>query len=645
MNVLSEKSPGNVLAALGALGVVTYGLALSAAQPVQFNVVSYRTVPFQQAQYWPSLIFVVLVFATIIALCGWTARTSTAKGRWLLAASLLWPLLLSAPFACYAFSHKVPPFALSLLMILAAGWAAYRVATRASARPAYPWAHPLAVGSLVLLIAVLTIVHTRTQINFFEHFMLGHADFGHFTEELKNALAGRGLRSDSFENTRLGWHFVPLLYVLVPGYALWSSPAYLMVCSALFVHVVALPVYYLARRLSGSAAIGFMWAAAWLLLPSQSRLVYSNTYGFQWIYVAMPLLAVMIASGVTGRWRTCLVMVALVLLCKETAAAATFGWGLYVTLFTPRRKMGIAIAVGSVVYFILCTKVIIPHFAVAERYERLNLFGELGTTSGDLLSAVFTQPEVFFGRLLRREALYFLLMLIVPMALLPLRGWRIALAALPTLALVLLLQNTDWLSIKFWHQCTVLPFLFFAGIALMQASRGLQPARVSDDSSRGLQPARMSHDSSRGRSAPSRNAINYGIAAAVLVCAALGHYFYGFSPISKAYEVYATTTWLHEPDPRLETVRRLRTDIPVDCTILTTERLAAHFTDYQRLYTGYRIRPADFVIIDRSDRWDTSGMPHRISQFARDPDYSLYGEFGSIVVFARRPDAPPATLE
>ena len=47
--------------------------------------------------------------------------------------------------------------------------------------------------------------------------MLGHADFGHFTKELKNALAGRGLRSDSFENTRLGWHFVPLMYVFVPA--------------------------------------------------------------------------------------------------------------------------------------------------------------------------------------------------------------------------------------------------------------------------------------------------------------------------------------------------------------------------------------------------------------------------------------------
>ena len=153
------------------------------------------------------------------------------------------------------------------------------------------WAHGAAITSILLFVAILTWVHTRIQINFYEHFMLGHAYFGHFTEELKNAWAGRGLRCDSFENTRLGWHFVPLLYVLVPGYAIWSSPYYLMVLGALLVHVAAIPAYFLARRLSGSVMVGWLFAAAWLLLPSNSRLIYSNTYGFQWIYIAIPLLA------------------------------------------------------------------------------------------------------------------------------------------------------------------------------------------------------------------------------------------------------------------------------------------------------------------------------------------------------------------
>jgi len=475
-------------------------------------------------------------------------------------------------------------------------------------RPKTAWVYAV----IALLIVVLTILHTRLQINFFDHFMLGHADFGHFTEELKNALAGRGLRSDSFPNTRLGWHFVPLLYVLVPGYALWPSPVYLMAVGALVVHLPALPIVAAAVRRSGSALVGLLFGLAWLLLPSTSRLIYSNTYGFQWIYIAMPLIAVMIAAGLAGKWRLSVAMAIVVLLCKETAAAATLGWGLYMLLFTPRRKSGAALAVGSIVYALICIYLIIPHFAASGVYERTSLFGELGANLPALIGSIFTRPGDVLARLVRPEAIYFLLLLLVPMALLPLRGWRVLVAAAPTLVLILLLDNPDWLSIKFWHHATVLPFVFFAAIASLPVKRAGQST------------------SGGGRRACSR-----GIAWALVFAAGWSHYFFGFSPLAKPYEVYAESAALHQQDPRLATVHRLRATFPRTDTILATERLAAHFTDYKRVYTGSRIMPADVVIIDRADHWDTTDLPNRAADYAADPDYDLYGEFGSIVVFVR----------
>ncbi len=615
--------------ALGVLGVASCGVALLVARRVQFSVVSYSTELFSHSLYLPSLAFGLLVMIAIVAIAGRAAQSTRPGERLMRGAALLWPLLLSAPLALYSLSDEIPPFALSWLVVLGGGWAVFRASNRLPCWQRWRWAHLAAVVSIALLVVLLTLAHTRIQLNFFNHFMLGHADFGHFTEELKNALAGRGLRCDSFENTRLGWHFVPLLYLLVPGYAIWPSPVYLMACSALFVHLVAFPAYYLAHRLSGSVAVGWFWALAWLLLPSQSRLVYSNTYGFQWIYFAMPLLGIMIAAGVTGRWRTCLVMVVVILLCKETAAVATFGWGLYVMLFTPRRRTGLMILLVSAAYFILCTKILIPHFAAVDHYQRLDLFGQLGATIGGLLLSPFRDPGMFFGRLFRPQVLYFLVMLLVPLGFLPLRGWRIATAALPTLLPLLLLENEDWLSIKFWHQCTVLPILFFAGLASMHT------VDLSGRAAAGISTWLA------GQKRPSKAAMNRSVALAALVCAALGHYFYGYSPISKAYEPYAAAAFLHQPDPRLETVSRLRESIPLGKTILATERLAAHFTDYRRLYTGGRMRPADFVMIDQSDTWDTSGLPRKVSQFASDSDYRLYGSFGSIVVFQRNPEAPP----
>ena len=130
------------------------------------------------------------------------------------------------------------------------------------------------------------------------------------------------------------------------------------------------------------------------------------------------------------------------------------------------------------------------------------------------------------------------------------------------------------------------------------------------------------------------------MAFSVLICAAMGHYLFGYSPLAKSYETYHASAFLAAADPRMDVVRHLRESTPKDRTILATERLAAHFTDYRRLYTGRANRLADFVIIDRSDRWDTSGLPQEAAGFARDVHYRRYGEYGSIIVFERRSDAP-----
>jgi len=550
-----------------------------------------------------------------------------------LGASFLWPLIFTIPSAYFLFVNDPPPFALTWVVTIGAGWVALRAGACLRPVPLSRSAHPAALLSIALLILVATILHTRIQINFFEHFMLGHSDIGHFTEELKNCLAGRGLRSDSFENTRLGWHFTPLLYFLAPGYALWPSPVYLMVCGPLLLHLPAIPIYFLARRLSGSFGIGWLFAIAWLEHPSLGRMVYSNTYGFAWVYMSIPLLTFLLTAFFTERRRTSIVLLLLVWFCEETTTAVTLGLGVCLALFTPRRKTGLLIVGGSIVYFLLCVQVFIPYFSATGRYDRLDLFGDLGKSVLDLALSAFAKPEAFFGRLFRSQGLYFIVTLIVPMALLPLRGWRVALATLPTLALVLLLQNSEWLSIKFWHQATILPVFFVACI--------VGATKTSPANSQRTRTMRFLC----GNSNASRADLCRGFAAAAILRGCFGHYFYGFSPVSRSYAAYANDPFLQAPDTRRPVIQRLRSEIPRERTILATERVAAHFTDYRRLYTGRRVKPADYVVIDRSDRWDTSRLPGRWTEFQSDPDYRLYAEFESIIVFERRPEAPPAPAD
>ena len=136
-----------------------------------------------------------------------------------------------------------------------------------------------------------------------------------------------------------------------------------------------------------------------------------------------------------------------------------------------------------------------------------------------------------------------------------------------------------------------------------------------------------------------------GYGCAVLLCCGWGHYLLGFSPIAKSYELYAADPRLQETDPAFETVEAWRTEIPKRATILATERLAAHFTDYRRIYTGGRPMPADYVLINPRDTWDTSGLPQRVETYRNDPSYRVFAESNGLVAFERLPGARVAPAD
>ncbi len=613
----------------GFVGVLGIPLAVIAVRTVQFNVANSTTVVLDVPTSASSMSFLLFVALALALLCISAVYGNNTFTAWRRLGDVLAPVVLVWPLAIYAFVDTPPPFVLGNVLILGIGWTAFRAGVRAAAPLEPASAHFAALILIGIVVVITTWAHTQLQTVLFEHFMLGHADIGHFTEELKNALLGRGLRSDSFENTRLGWHFTPLLFALAPGYALWPSLVYLMVCGPLLLHLPAFAVYALAKKFTGSALMGLQCAIAWILLPSVSRMVYSNTYGFQWVVAAVPLLAFLLHAVLSHRWRMVWVWLVLVWLCEETTTAVTLGLGICITLVTPRKKTGMAIALGSIVYFALCVGVLIPRFSASGRYERLDLFGELGRSVGELALSIVTQPGAILVRLAREQGLLFVITLLTPLAMLPLLHWRLALSAAPTLFLILLLKNPEWVSIKFWHQATILPILVFAALATLRT--------VQDSAARAT---RILRRFAGGVPCPPQ-AMQRGIAHAVFVSAALSHYLYGFSPLSKSFDAFACDAALQTEDPRLQTVDTLRELIPRDQSVLASERLAAHFTDYRRIYTGLRAQFADWIIIDRGDLWDGSGLPARSGELAADPAFETFGEYGSIIVLRRRPEFPP----
>lgn len=634
---------GPVSCAAGVFGVAATLVGAWSLIPIQFNVVRYDATVVGPRTYHGAEGFALALLLLLFGGAWWAVRPATLRRRANRVLERLAPLALNVPLAALSLAGWSPTFTLSLVWVAAMSWSAWRVVEGVwiadSTRHAPGRNDTLWVVILLLGVIVATVVHTGLQRVFFEHFLLGHADFGHYLEELKNALAGRGLRCDSFPNTRLGWHFSPSLYVMAPLYRVWPSPTLLMVCSAFLIHVGAVPIYFIVRRHTGSAMAAFLMGIAWLFHPSMSRMVYSSTYGFQWVYVAIPLTVCAFGAIWASRWWTFAMLVCAILLVQETTAAAVFGIGLSMVLFAPTRWKGALVCGLAAGYFILCVEWLIPGFAASGRYERGDLFGSLGASFGELAVTAWRNPLAILNRWARPEGWYLVALLLGTLAFRPLRQWRVAIAAVPSLVLVFLLENRDWLSIKFWHQATALPILFCAAVKSLDRAGGLK----SSDSAAPASDHRSESPTPEVARSGSRRAV--AVAAAVAYACAWSHYFYGFSPVAKSFEVFRADAALQAPDPRLAIAEKLRADFSRGGMMLATERLAAHFTDFKRLYTGKRMRETDYVVLDRSDRWDSTGLPGRADGFRRDPNYRVYLESGPMIVFVRSPDAPVIPVE
>ena len=460
---------------------------------------------------------------------------------------------------------------------------------------------------LALAVAVFTFWHAVQQFDFWQHFLLGYADFGFFTTELEHCLPWKDVGPARFVDTRMGYHAVILFYVLVPFYMLVRSPQFLMVIGPLALNLAAFAFYLLARDRASSKTAGLLAGLAWLLLPSISRLPSSNTYGFQSIYLAVPFLAFCFAQAMRGRWRSSHLCLAAALLCEETVCGVALGWGAYLVIWGGRRRDGVIIMLLSVAYLLFCTLVLIPSFTPTQEYTWRMLFGNLS--------------EGGIGeRLARPHVGWYVAALLVPLFPAVWTQWRLLLVALLPLLLMCLMVPHEELNIKYWHQSSILPVFFAAAVLGATIPRHTVEAKA-------------------------RRTLSLGSLLGLLMTVLLFHHWMGSSPMAQADRIYQADPRLSLPDSRQDVVYWVRQRFqPEDVEVLATERMAAHFMDYRMVFpvatAGLRMtedRPT-LLIVDRGDLWDKILVENQLDVFlqqAWDAGFNEIHEAGDVLILER----------
>jgi uncharacterized membrane protein len=249
----------------------------------------------------------------------------------------------------------------------------------------------------------------------------------------------------------LGDHFHPILFTLAPLYWIWNDAGVLLVAQAVLLAVSSLPLAFWARTAIGSVgalAIQACYLVFWGLLAG--ALFDFHELAFAPVAISLALYGVVRRDN-----RALLAGVAIGLATKEELALTMLTVGLYVALVQGRRRLGLAVAAGSAIWFVVVVWLVMP--ALANRpfgywsyaLEPTHLAEKLGTAAA------------FFGPWLALPVLSPLL-----------------LVAIPTLAEKLFSTTPSHWSTHFHYGLVAAPILGFASVDALARIKARRPSIV-----------------------------------------------------------------------------------------------------------------------------------------------------------------------
>jgi len=310
------------------------------------------------------------------------------------------------------------------------------------------------VAAYALLMGFITVTRHRA--------LLTHAlDFGYYVQVVWSLAHGLPPRVTLPPMHAWGDHFSPVLYLFVPLGWLPPLAPLLLLAQTLILAAGGLAVYAFARRRLEDDALAAGFALIYLVNPSLHGI---NVRDIHPQAFAIPLLISAALALDAGRWGWCAAALALTAGCREDAAIALVGFGLWAALARRRWAVGAGVALAAVALLVFDTRVLMPYFR-GEPYPHLvKRYAHLGSSVTDVLVTLVARPWRWMPVLLHPIKLVYLAALLAPLAFLPLLAPLALAGALPALVVNLLTFDRVLFHHRTQYQSFVLPFLMLAAV-------------------------------------------------------------------------------------------------------------------------------------------------------------------------------------
>ncbi len=405
-------------------------------------------------------------------------------------------------------------------------------------------------------------------------------DLGYTDQVLWNTLRGRPFQFSTYENAPidlplekfrrtdnlLGYHVELVLWPISLLYLVYESPITLLVLQAVVIALGAWPAFLLARRHLRSDLAGAAFAVAYLLAPPLQGALLSD---FHAVSMCASLLLAALYFAESRRLRYLVGAAIVAMLCKEEISALVFMMGLYVSLGLQERRAGILLSLMGIVWFAICTRIILPYFnglPISPFLQRLAVFGP---TLKDSILRALQAPSLVLRWLIRPETVSYLGGLLACGGFMSLLAPQVLGLALPVLALNVF-SNWSWTySLGAHYSASIVPFVIVSAIY----GTGFLARRLED-----------------WRVAPYKWAV-VCLAGWVLVVSLIHHHEIGVSPIARTFY-----------PPKIDAHDRLAEQflslIPPEAAVSAQSNLYPHVSHRQKAYFFPAVNDADYVFLD-----------------------------------------------
>jgi uncharacterized membrane protein len=485
---------------------ITMVLALSSRNHLLMNYGVIQSCDLGNDIYEPLLGTVGGIGIGFGAMLGWVSlviRHCRSSNQATVRKALGWMILGLLPFVLWLLRalqvQTIDPHILEVILVAASISLSFRalLAASPSARTESGWTVALENrfnrwgGVVVVIVSIIIGLWWLIQsLEYYDSFMLGYNDFGHFLQRVANTAAGRGFLKETPVLPAFWDHFNPGLVCLIPFWLIYPQPTLVLVLQAASLAGSALLIHRIAIELGHTKAGAACFGLAWLSHPVVGQMNLAYTYGWHPITFAIPLLLVTMLMLLKGHYGFALVG-CLAAMSFEEGVFVIVGLtaGTSVLLKTVLKSQPTQSQVPAVAFqdtlqlkawfatglFCVISFILIYRFSGLAQFQT-GRFIRLGSSPLEIVLSPMMRPDAFWGQLFKIENFILIAGLLIPCG--PaglLRGWRWLLPIVLPIAVLVIWDHQPAHSLAFHYPSTLLPLVWLATMIGSQPGSG-QPA-------------------------------------------------------------------------------------------------------------------------------------------------------------------------